>query len=191
MEISQSFCKLLFLPVTSCENFLAVLNVLAFQSNQLLHHFAGYLRCLLYAHVDFVYLQWLWEKTKWGLKPTSSSNVGPKQKRLRRVKLLAQSATELSGNHHNRMYCLSQNKILAAIQSKSRRINLFDRNIVENREVSKLLIESSGENSLLNKRHKLLMLQIGNKYPFDAWKKTFNRLKELTPFNALQITVIQ
>ena len=66
------------------------------------------------------------------------------------------------------MYCLSQNKILAAIQSKSRRINLFDRNIVENREVSKLLIESSGENSLLNKRHKLLMLQIGNKYPFDA-----------------------
>ena len=53
-KISQSFCKLFFLPVTSCENFLTVLHVLAFQSNQLLHHFVGYLRCLLYGHVDFV-----------------------------------------------------------------------------------------------------------------------------------------
>ena len=51
-KISQSFCKLLFLPVTSRENFLVVLHVLAFQGNQLLHHFVGYLRCLLY--VDFV-----------------------------------------------------------------------------------------------------------------------------------------
>ena len=83
-------------------------------------------------------------------------------------------------------------KILAALQSRSRRINLFEWNIVENSDVSKLLIESSGENSLLNERPKLLMLQIGNKYPFDAWKKTFerNRLKELTPFKALEITVI-
>ena len=78
------------------------------------------------------------------------------------------SATELSGNHRNRIYCLSQNEILAAFQSKSRRINLFERNIVENSEVSKLLIESSGESSLLNERPKLLMLQIGNKYLFDA-----------------------
>ena len=59
-------------------------------------------------------------------------------------------------------------KILAALQSKSLRINLFEQNIIENSEVSKLLIESSGENSLLNERPKLLMLQIGNKYPFDA-----------------------
>ena len=59
-------------------------------------------------------------------------------------------------------------KILAALQSKSRRINLCKQNIVENSEVSKLLVESSGKNSLLNERPKLLMLQIGNKYPFDA-----------------------
>ena len=55
-------------------------------------------------------------------------------------------------------------KILAALQPKSRRIKLFERNIVEKSEVSKLLIESSSENSLLNERPKLLMLQIGNKY---------------------------
>ena len=79
------------------------------------------------------------------------------------------SATELSGNHHNRMCIVSvKTKILAAPQSKSLRINLFERNIVENSEVSKLLIESAGENSLLNEHPKLLMLQIGNKYPFDA-----------------------
>ena len=67
------------------------------------------------------------------------------------------SATELSGNHRNRMYCLSQNEIFsAALQSKSRRINLFERNIVENSVVSKLLIESSGENSPLNERPKWL-----------------------------------
>ena len=79
----------------------------------------------------------------------------PKQKRLRSVKLTA---------------CIVsvKTKILAALQSKSRRINLFKQNIVENSEVSKLLIESSGENSLLNERPKLLMLQIRNQYPFDA-----------------------
>ena len=34
---------------------------------------------------------------------------------------------------------------------------------------------------------------MGNKYPFDASKKTFkrNRLEELTQFNALEITLIQ
>ena len=48
------------------------------------------------------------------------------------------SATELSGNHRNHMYCLSQTKILAALQSKSWRINLFERNIVENSEVSNI-----------------------------------------------------
>ena len=40
--------------------------------------------------------------------------------------------------------------------------------MVENSEVSRLLIESSGKNSLLNERSKTLMLQIGNKYPFNA-----------------------
>ena len=54
-------------------------------------------------------------KTKWGLKPTSSGKaVGPKQKRLRRAKLSAQSATELSGNHRNRM--LVKTKILATLR---------------------------------------------------------------------------
>ena len=108
-------------------------------------------------------------KTKRGLKPTSSSKaVRPKQKRHRKTKLSAQSATELSRNHRNRMYCLSQNEN-SCYSSKSRRMHLFDQNIVENSEVSRLLIESSGENSLLNERSKkFIMLQIGNKYPFDA-----------------------
>ena len=81
-------------------------------------------------------------------------------------KLSAQSATELSGNHRNRMYWLSENEN-SCYSSKSRRIHLLERNIVENSEVSRLLIESSGENSFLNERSKTLMLQIGNKYPFD------------------------
>ena len=77
-------------------------------------------------------------KTKRGLKPSSSSKaVGPKQKR---AKLSAQRATELSGSQI-----------------------LFERNIDENSEVSRLPIESSGENSLLNERCKtFIMLQIGN-----------------------------
>ena len=105
-------------------------------------------------------------KPKRGLKPSSSSKaVGPKQKR---AKLSTQRATELSGDHRNRMYCLSPNKN-SCYSSKSRRIHLFERNIVENSEVSRLLIESSGENSLLNERSKtFIILQIGTKYPFDA-----------------------
>ena len=106
-------------------------------------------------------------KTKWGLKPTSSSKaVGPKQKRLMRVKLSA--LRNYRGTTVTAYIVSVKTKILALLQSKSRRINLFKRNVVENSEVSKLLIESSGENSLLNERPKLLMLQIGNKYPFDA-----------------------
>ena len=131
-------------------------------------------------------------KTKWGLKPTSSSKaVEPKQKRLRRVKLSA--LWNYRGTTVTACIVSVKTKILAALQVKSRRINLFAQNIVENSEVSKFLIESSGENSLLYERPKLLMLQIGNKYPFDAWKETFkrNHLKELTPFKALEITVIQ
>ena len=90
-------------------------------------------------------------KTKWELKPTSSSKAaGLKQKCQRRAKLSAQSATELSANHR---YCLSQNEN-SCYSSKSRRIHLFERNIVENSEVSRLLIEISGENSLLNERSK-------------------------------------
>ena len=77
-------------------------------------------------------------------------------------KLSAQSATELSGNHRIHMYWLSENKN-SCYSSKSRRIHLFERNIVENSEVSRLLIKSSGENSFLNERSKTLMLQIGNK----------------------------
>ena len=107
-------------------------------------------------------------KTKRGLKPSSSSKaVGPKQKRQRREKLSAQSATELPENHRDCMYCLSQNEN-SCYSSKSRRLHLFERNIVENSEVSRLLIECSGVISLLNERFKTLMLQIGNKYPFDA-----------------------
>ena len=104
-------------------------------------------------------------KTKRGLKPSSSSKAdGPKQKR---AKLSARRATELSGNHRNRMYCLSQNEN-SCYSSKSRRINIFERNILENSEFSRLLIESSGENSLLNERSKtFIMLQIRKKYPFD------------------------
>ena len=109
-------------------------------------------------------------KTKWGLKPSSSSKaLGPKQKRQRRVKL---SAVKVLQNYRGTTVtaCIVsvKTKILAALQSKSRRINLFEQNIVENSEVSKLLIESSGENSLLNEHPKLSMLQIGNKYSFDA-----------------------
>ena len=105
-------------------------------------------------------------KTKWGLKPTSSSKaVGPKQKRLRRVKLSV--PRNYRGTTVTAFIVSVKTKILDALQSKSRRINLFERNIVENGEVSKLPIKSSGGNSLLNERPKLLMLQIGNKYPFD------------------------
>ena len=106
-------------------------------------------------------------KTKWGLKPTSSSKaVEPKQKQLRRVKLSA--LWNYRGTTVTACIVSVKTKILAALQAKSRRINLFAQNIVENSEVSKFLIESSGENSLLYERPKLLMLQIGNKYPFDA-----------------------
>ena len=56
---------------------------------------------------------------------------------------------------------------------------LFEKNVVENGEVSRLLIQSSSENSLLNERSK-------NKYPFKR-----NRIKELTPFNALELILIQ
>ena len=137
------------------------------ESNQLLHHFVGYLRCLLYAHVDFVICNNYGKNTIGGLKPTSSSKAaGPKQKRLRRVKLSA--LRNYRGTTVTACIVSVKRKILAALQSKSRRINLFERNIVENSEVLKLLIENSGENSLLNERPKLLMLQIGNKYPFDA-----------------------
>ena len=95
-------------------------------------------------------------KPKWGLKPTSSSKaVGPRQKRLRRVKLSV--LRNYWGTAVNACIVSVKTKILAALQSKSRRINLFERKIVENSEVSKLLIESSGENSLLNERPKLLM----------------------------------
>ena len=104
-------------------------------------------------------------KTKWGLKPTSLCKAaGPK--RLRGVKLSA--LRNYRGTTVTAFIVSVKTKILAALQSKSRRINLFERNIVENSQVSKLLIESSGENSLLNERPKLLMLQIGNKYSFDA-----------------------
>ena len=104
-------------------------------------------------------------KTKWGLKPTSSRKaVGPEQKRLRRVKLSV--LRNYRGTTITASIVSVKTKIYAALQLKSQRINyLFDRNIVENSEVSKLLIESLGENSLLNERPKLL---IGNKYPFDA-----------------------
>ena len=106
------------------------------------------------------------------MKPTSSSKaVGPKQKRLRRVKLSA--LRNYRGTTVTVCIVTLKMKIFAALQSKSRRISLFERNIVENSEVSKLLIESSGENSLLNESPKLLMLQIRNKYPFEARKKTF------------------
>ena len=108
-------------------------------------------------------------KTKWGLKPiTSSKAVGPKQKRLKRVKLSVLALRNYRGTTVTACIVSVKTKILAALQSKSRRINLFERNVVENSEVSKLLIESSGENSLLSEGPKLLMLQIGNKYPFDA-----------------------
>ena len=59
------------------------------------------------------------------------------------------SATELSGTTLTACIVSVKMKILAALQSKSRRINLFERNIVENSKVLKLLIESSGENSCL------------------------------------------
>ena len=86
-------------------------------------------------------------KTKWGLKPiTSSKAVGPKHKRLKRVKLSAlrnYRGTTVTAC----IVCIVsvKTKILAALQSKSRQINIFERNIVENSEVSKLLIESSLE----------------------------------------------
>ena len=101
-------------------------------------------------------------KTKRGLKPSSPSKaVGPKQMR---AKLSAQRATELSGKLRDRS--LSQNEN-SSYSLKSWGIHLFERNIVENSEVSRLLIESSGENSLLHESSKtFIMLQIGNKYPF-------------------------
>ena len=153
MENSQSFCKLLFLLVTSCEDFFAVLHVLAFQKK--------------YEKNAKKYVPEKVRKTKWGLKPTSSSKaVGPKKKRLRKVKL--SSLRNYRGTTETACIVSVKTKFLVALQSKSWRIKLFQRNIVEKSEVSKLLIESSGENSLLNERPKLLMLQIGNKYPFDA-----------------------
>ena len=131
-------------------------------------------------------------KTKRGLKPSSSSKaVAPKQKRQRWAKLSAQSATELSGNQRNCMYCLSQNEN-SCYSSKYWRIHLFERNIVENK-VLRLLNESWGKNLLLNERSKTLMLQIGqigNKYPFDAWKK-WKRQKESTPFNANTVSLCE
>ena len=129
-------------------------------------------------------------KTKQGLKQSSSSKaVGPRQKW---AKSSAQSATELSGNQCSRIYCLSHNEH-SCYFSKHWQIHLFERNIVEKSEVSRLLIESSGENSLLNEHSKTLMLKIGNKYPFDASKKTLKRncLKESTLFNAMEITLKQ
>ena len=108
MEISQSFCKPIFLPVTSCENFLAVLHVLAFQRNQLLHHFVGYLRCLLYAHVDFVICN-DYGKNKMGTEADLlKQSCWAEAEAAEEGKIV--SATELSGNHRNRMYCLSQNE---------------------------------------------------------------------------------
>ena len=101
MEISQSFCKPIFLPVTSCENFLAVLHVLAFQRNQLLHHFVGYLRCLLYAHVDFVICN-DYGKNKMGTEADL--------KALRNYRGTTVTACIVS----------VKTKILAALQSKSR-----------------------------------------------------------------------
>ena len=89
-----------------------------------------------------------------------------KQKRLRRVKLSA--PRNYRGTTITACIVSVKTKILAALQSKSRQINLFEQNIVENSEVSKMLSETLGENSLLDKRPKLLMLQIGNKCPFDA-----------------------
>ena len=72
-------------------------------------------------------------KTKRRLKPSSSGKaVGPKQKQ---AKLSAQRARELSGNHRNRMYYLSKNEN-SCYSLKIRRIHLFERNIVENSEVS-------------------------------------------------------
>ena len=88
-------------------------------------------------------------KTKRGLKPSpSSKGVGPKQKRQTRAKLPAQSVAELQGNHRDRMYCLSQNEN-SWYSSKSRRIHLLERNIVENSEVSRLRMESSDVNLIL------------------------------------------
>ena len=57
-------------------------------------------------------------------------------------KLSAQSAAELPGNHRDRMHYLSETKIRATLR-KTARVHVFQRNIVE-----RLLIESSGENSL-------------------------------------------
>ena len=95
------------------------------------------------------------------------------------------TANELSGNQRNRMYCLSENGN-SCDSSKSRRIHLFERNIVENSEVSLFFIQNSGENSLLNERSKTLMLEVRNKYRLKR-----NRLKKYTPLNALQITLKQ
>ena len=74
-------------------------------------------------------------KTKWGLKSASLSKaVGPKQKRLRRVKLSA--LRNYRGTTVTACIVSVKTKILAALQSKSKRIKLFERNIVENSEVS-------------------------------------------------------
>ena len=47
-------------------------------------------------------------------------------------------------------------KILVSFR-KATRLHVFERSIVENSEVSELLIESASENSLLNERSKTLM----------------------------------
>ena len=154
--------------ITSCENFIAVLHLLAFQGNQLLHHFVGYLRCCCTSILPYVIIM---GKTKRGLKPSSSSNaVGPKQKRQRRAKL--------SENHRYRMYCLSH-QILnenSCYSSKHRRIIYLRKILLRIAKFRDFFNESSGENSLLNERSKTLMLQIGNKNLFDAWKKSRLRL---------------
>ena len=63
---------------------------------------------------------------------------------------------------------------------------------VENGEVSRLLIESAGENSLLNERSKSLNAgcKLETSIRFTLERKRY-RLKEFTPFNALEITQIQ
>ena len=47
-------------------------------------------------------------------------------------------------------------KILATLRNAAR-LHVFERNIVENSEVQRLLIESASENSLLNERSKTSM----------------------------------
>ena len=56
-------------------------------------------------------------KTKWGLKPTSSSKVvGPKQKRLRRAKLSAEALQNYWGNTATARIVSVKRKILATLR---------------------------------------------------------------------------